>query len=166
MFLHKYRNPERGLEVEFDETILNEMLKECASYGKYETGGILAGYYDDSLKKAVIVGSSTAPKDSRHMRSRFHRGVKGLKSWLKEKWDEEKAYYLGEWHFHPFFSSDMSPVDIKQMKEISKDKSYHCPEPILIIIGGDPNNAYSVSIAVFISSSGPVELTEHSMEYL
>jgi hypothetical protein len=137
MLLHRYRNPELGLEVEFEENILIEMLNECRSYGKYETGGILAGYYDDSLKKAVIVRGSIAPKDSRHMHTRFHRGIKGLKSWLKEKWDEEKAYYLGEWHFHPFSSS-----------------------------GGDPNNAYSVSITVFNSNGGSVVLTEHTIEYL
>lgn len=166
MLLHRYRNLERGLEIEFEETILIEMLKECSFYGKYETGGILAGYYDDSLNKAVIVGGSIAPNDSRHMRARFHRGIKGLKSWLKEKWEEEKAYYIGEWHFHPFSTSKMSLVDIKQMQEISNDKSYHCPEPILFIIGGDPNNTYSVSITVFISSVGPVPLTEHSIEYL
>lgn len=120
-----------------EENILIEMLNECRSYGKYETGGILAGYYDDSLKKAVIV------------RAVSHRRIqgtcildsivesKGLKSWLKEKWDEEKAYYLGEWHFHPFSSS-----------------------------GGDPNNAYSVSTTVFNSNGGSVVLTEHTIEYL
>lgn len=164
MLVYRYRDHESGLEVEFSEDILAFMLAQCTSYGNLETGGILAGYYDDTYKKAVILGSSAAPTDSKHSRTRFYRGVKGLKEWLNKLWKKEKAFYLGEWHFHPFATSQRSSIDSKQMNAISANQSMNCPEPILFIIGGDPNHKYSVSISVFFESKKSIELKEYSVE--
>lgn len=162
MLVHRYKDIESGLEVEFCDEILAFMLAQCSSSGDLETGGILAGYYDDALNKAVIVRSSAAPKDSKFTRTRFYRGVEGLKDWLDSLWKTEKAFYLGEWHFHPFSSSKMSTIDSKQMTSISANRSMNCPEPILLIIGGDPKGQYSISIIVFIKGKPPIELREYS----
>ncbi|POR28652.1 MULTISPECIES: hypothetical protein [Paenibacillus] len=162
MLVHKYKDIESGLEVEFCEEILAFILAQCSSSGYLETGGILAGYYDDALKKAVIVKSSAAPRDSKYTRTRFYRGIEGLKEWLDSLWKVEKAFYLGEWHFHPFSSSKMSTIDSKQMISISSNRSMNCPEPILLIIGGDPTSHYSMSISVFIRGKPPIDLRDYS----
>ncbi|WDQ32152.1 hypothetical protein PTQ21_27860 [Paenibacillus marchantiae] len=165
MLLHRYRDPNGTFEVEFEDNVLTRLLGQCICFGKLETGGILVGYYDDMLQKAIIVQGSGAPRDSKHTRTRFYRGVDGLKDWLEEVWRIDKAYYLGEWHFHPFASSKMSSIDRVQMNKISADKTIHCPEPVLLIIGGDPSSIFSISLTVF-NGEQPVDLTEHTVELI
>ena len=43
------------------------------------------------------------------------------------------------WHYHPNASSKSSKVDDMQMIKFSNNKKLNCPEPILIIIGGNPS---------------------------
>ena len=71
---------------------------------------------------------------------------------------EQRRYYLGEWHFHPFSNPSPSSTDEKQMKIISEDKSYSCPEPIFFIIGGDPNTNCDYKAFVYVKSKGIIEL--------
>ncbi|ASA24285.1 Mov34/MPN/PAD-1 family protein [Paenibacillus donghaensis] len=166
MLVHRYKDSRSTLEVEFSDDVLAFMLAQCTLSGELETGGILAGYYDDALNRAVIIKSSAAPIDSKQSRTRFYRGVHGLKDWLNTLWKLEKAYYVGEWHFHPFASSKMSIIDSKQMSSISNNKSMNCPEPILFIIGGNPRTAHSVSISIFMKNKKPLELSEYLPEII
>ncbi|ETT61200.1 MULTISPECIES: Mov34/MPN/PAD-1 family protein [Paenibacillus] len=166
MLVHRYRDIEGNLEIEFSDDVLTFMLAQCTLSGELETGGILAGYYDDALNRAVIIKSSPAPIDSKQTRTRFYRGVQGLKDWLNTLWKLDKAYYVGEWHFHPFASSKMSLIDSKQMNSISNNKSMNCPEPILLIIGGNPRKRYSVSISIFMKNKKPIELNEYLPEII
>lgn len=164
MLVHRYRDVKGKLEVEFSDDVLKFMLEQCNKSGEKETGGILAGYYDDALNRAIIIKSSAAPVDSKQTRTRFYRGVKDLKDWLIALWKLDKAYYIGEWHFHPFSSSKMSIIDFKQMNAISNNKTMNCPEPILFIIGGNPRENHSISISVFMKNKSPLELTEYLTE--
>lgn len=95
MLVHRYRDIESKLEVEFSDDVLTFMLAQCTLSGELETGGILAGYYDDERNRAVIIKSSAAPADSKQTRTRFYRGVQGLKDWLNTLWKIDKAYYVG-----------------------------------------------------------------------
>lgn len=99
-----------------------------------ETGGILTGQYING-NNALIMDVSDKPKDSKFGATWFHRGVFGLKDFLGKKW-KKKEYYLGEWHSHPGGSVSPSSNDRNAMKEIANSKSYQCPKPILVIIGG------------------------------
>lgn len=102
---------------------------------KFETGGIIIGYYDSSCRNAIITEFTKAPEDSKTARYRFYRGIKGLKPLLKKRWKERSEYYLGEWHLHPGSSPDPSSIDIEQMKKIATNSSFNCKEPILLIMG-------------------------------
>jgi hypothetical protein len=53
-----------------------------------------------------------------------------------------KEHYLGEWHFHPFAAPSPSSIDYSQMAEIAVSRSWRCPEPVLLIIGGDPRGEW------------------------
>jgi hypothetical protein len=44
------------------------------------------------------------------------------------------------------------------MLEIAKSFSYRCPEPILVIIAGDPHATWDVNALVFPRGRAPVEL--------
>jgi integrative and conjugative element protein (TIGR02256 family) len=128
---------------------LEYILTLCQQALPNETGGVLIGFYDQSFQMAEVVRATEAPADSRSGPTWFHRGVEGLQSMLDGLWKRQRHYYIGEWHFHPFGSPVPSAVDINQLREIANSTRYNCPEPILFIIGGDPQSAWSARAFVF-----------------
>ena len=136
------------------------MVKLCKDSGGNETGGILVGHYTSNRNCAIVKAIGAQPSDSIASHSSFYRGVKGVARWLSTLWEHaQRNYYLGEWHFHPFSSSEPSPVDISQMIAIANDNSYHCPEPLLIIAGGDPSKRLELTGLVLKRSGESINLT-------
>lgn len=118
--------------------------------GRRETGGLLVGYYGAQLDRAHVTVVSPPPPDSRASGWSFERGVRGLTSWLADLWSSPtQRYYLGEWHFHPHASPEASRDDRRRMVGISANKGYRCPEPLLLILGGDPNARWEARAYVF-----------------
>jgi proteasome lid subunit RPN8/RPN11 len=144
-----------GISLETKQ--VQKIISYCLTALPNETGGILVGKYNYFLNTAEIEEIIKAPKDSGFGGTWFHRGVKGLKSQLQRFWKNNK-YYLGEWHFHPLSSPLPSKTDIMQIKEIARDKRYNCPEPILLIIGGNPTDNCSVYATIFSVNQGLIEL--------
>jgi proteasome lid subunit RPN8/RPN11 len=136
-----------GLKIERKHML--EILKICRVAGSREVGGIIIGIYDLDHKFAIAKIFSKAPLDSLQGETYFHRGVIGLQELLNQLWNDNRYFYLGEWHFHPNGSTDMSEVDIKQMQNISIKESYNCSEPILIILGGNPDKKWDMGVYVF-----------------
>lgn len=130
------------------EEQVEQMLAYCQASAPRETGGILVGFYDSDLRVAEVVQATSAPADSRHGRTWFIRGVRGLQSLINRVW-KQNQYYIGEWHFHPFASPAPSQDDEDQLNKIANEESYHCPEPVLLIIGGDPAGDWSARAFVF-----------------
>jgi integrative and conjugative element protein (TIGR02256 family) len=114
---------------------LKRLLRCCEKSYPYETGGILIGSYTKSLDCAVIEIITGPPKDSKHGKKWFKRGVQGLQKLLESCW-ESNRFYIGEWHFHPDEEPFPSGKDKNQLKQISKSKNYDCSTPILVIVGG------------------------------
>lgn len=136
--------------VSFQHLLLDKMLHECRKAGHNETGGIIWGKYNANWDDASITGFSPPPSDSKMGRFSFKRGIAGLQTRIQSLWQKkEREYYLGEWHFHPFSSSSASSTDRQQMFAHAQDLNLQCPEPIMIIIGGDPSHVWSVNIAVY-----------------
>lgn len=150
------RDQKFGLKVEEKE--IHYILQMCASTNGNETGGILVGLYNNDLDCAIVTAVSAKPSDSKSGRTWFNRGVRGLKKWIEQLWLKERHYYLGEWHFHPYGSAIPSFTDKEQMKSISNSPYYRCPEPILLIVGGDPKAEWDVKVFVFPKEQGPMEL--------
>jgi integrative and conjugative element protein (TIGR02256 family) len=126
-----------------------------------ETGGILIGNYTPSLDVAVIDEVTNAPIDSKSGTSWFLRGVQGLQSKLHLFWlSSNKHYYLGEWHYHPHGLPVPSRTDIDQMIRIATSKKYKCPEPVLLLAGGN-TGSFQIKAYVITSGKGPVELTNN-----
>ena len=119
--------------------------------GQIETGGIIIGKYNEGLDVATITLISGPPPDSKAGRTWFMRGTKGLKKLMDKCFKNAGTFYLGEWHFHPFASPTPSGQDIRQMKEISADLKYNCPEPIMMILGGKPLEATNILKAFVFS---------------
>lgn len=152
-----------SLDGRFNVFLESETLQEILSLSRKsipnETGGILVGRYNNNQDLAIITKIITSPSDSRAGRTWFHRGIKGLKYLLNCLWSEN-IYYLGEWHFHPFASPNPSSVDIKQIKKIALSKDYNCPEPILLIVGGDPKENYCINTIIVSSTEGLINLVQ------
>lgn len=107
-----------------------------------ETGGILIGYYTDNLNMAVITNVEPPPEDSVHGRFSFVRGVRGLATKLRWWWAQppaDRRYFLGEWHTHPGDQPRPSPQDCREMSALSRSGRARCPEPLLLIVGGEKN---------------------------
>lgn len=110
--------------------------RECLRAHPQETGGVLIGYYTEDRQTAVVTEASGPPRDSRHGKNWFIRGVAGLKKTLARRWIQPaRTHYLGEWHYHPASELKPSPDDIDQMEQISEATNYCCREPIMVILG-------------------------------
>ncbi|MFA5240536.1 MAG: Mov34/MPN/PAD-1 family protein [Phycisphaerae bacterium] len=139
--------------------VLQKMLSFCQKAGNMETGGILVGYYNRHHDCAIITDCSNPPRDSKCGENYFYRGVHGLQKWLIRLWHlGQQMYYLGEWHFHPFANPNPSDIDIKQLRSNAGNKSYNCPEPVIFIIGGNPNNKWLCKPLVYIRDKEAIEL--------
>jgi len=135
------------------------MIKLCRKAGDRETGGILVGHYDGSLRTAVVARVSGAPRGSQHGAASFYRAVGHLQQLLDRLWSGGGGYYVGEWHYHPGGAPEFSQRDRTQMLEIARSREYSCPEPVLVIIGGDPNGAWRLSANVFLRSGEVIPLS-------
>lgn len=156
-----FQSDDRRFGMKLSRAIIKRLLSHCAAAGALETGGILLGHYSEVRDLAVVKRVCGPPPDSVSGRTYFHRGIKGLQRLLDRLW-LQKEYYLGEWHFHPHASPTPSGTDAAQLEAFSKDVTLKCPEPILLIIGGDPNGRWQVSASVFSRQGAAVHLREIS----
>lgn len=138
---------------------ISKLLEICKCVGDQETGGIVIGFYTDLHNCAVVTDVSNAPQDSSSGSNWFQRGKYGLQEWLNHLWTRKrKQYYLGEWHFHPFSTPIPSQTDVIQMEQIANSDLYQCPEPLLLIIGGNPVDQWDLKIYAFPRSRPSLEL--------
>jgi len=139
-----------------------QILRMCVCANGTEVGGILVGVYTSAHDCAIVKVVSGAPPDSQSGRAWFNRGVHGLQVWLDLQWYRRRHYYVGEWHFHPHGLPVPSQTDIRQMTSIASSARYRCPEPVLLIIGGDPAAEWSVKAFVFPVGQDSAELIKCS----
>ena len=139
--------------------ILQKMLNFCQEAKDIETGGIMVGYYSHKHDCAIVIDCSGPPKDSKRGKNFFNRGIHGLQKWIDKLWRlGQRRYYLGEWHFHPFAAPEPSIVDISQIKENAENNLYRCPEPIMFILGGSPDEDWTCRSFVYARKAGLIEL--------
>jgi integrative and conjugative element protein (TIGR02256 family) len=138
---------------------MSRVLQMCGQSVFHETGGILIGHYTESYDLAIVTGISGPPSDSLRGRTWFVRGISGLQQRLGRLWHKNR-YYIGEWHYHPDNSAKPSGTDILQMQEISKSVTFSCPEPVLLLIGGNPPEHWEARAYVFPRENAYIELIQ------
>lgn len=149
----RFVTPDYKFCLDLDSTIIEHLRAICITANTSETGGIIIGQYSASLDNAIVTSITPPPPDSKAGKTWFDRGVEGLPEILSHSWNNLGTYYLGEWHFHPFSAPTPSSQDKRQMKQIASNKKYNCPEPILLIIGGDPSLEF-INIQTFVFPKG------------
>jgi hypothetical protein len=140
-------------------TQVRVLLRLARNARAKETGGILVGRYNDAFDRADVLTISPPPRDSRAGWCHFECGSDGLEAWLLKLWRAPtRTYYLGEWHFHPYASALASSNDQEQMRAIAADARFACPEPVLLILGGDPHGTWEARAYVFTRDGAAVSL--------
>ncbi|WP_373371810.1 Mov34/MPN/PAD-1 family protein [Archangium lansingense] len=154
----EFRSADARFRVYVPGATVRRLLHLCRSSGTMETGGILVGGYSATLDCARVRAASDPPTDSVRGPSSFQRGTRGLQVWLERRWASRGEHYLGEWHFHPYAAPVPSGTDLQQLGRIARTADYRCPEPILLIVGGDPAGAWLISAHVVPSGQAAVPL--------
>lgn len=143
-----FKSDDNIFSVEFTHKILNNIHQECIKSKNEETGGILIGKYSVDRNNAIINNITGPPKGSKQSRYAFVRGAVDLEKIIDKKKDFYSRY-IGDWHFHPNSSPEPSIVDDIQMKKFANDYKLNCHEPILLIIGGNQNKGWNISVHVY-----------------
>jgi integrative and conjugative element protein (TIGR02256 family) len=146
--------------VELQATVFGALDRYCRDAGSVETGGILIGRYSDDFALAIVREATPPPMDSKRGRSWFVRGMSGLREMLGRRWrNNERTFYIGEWHFHPANHVEPSGDDFAQMIEISRAREYDCKEPLLLILGASKHEGQRIFRAfVCQADDAPMEL--------
>lgn len=103
-----------------------------------ETGGVLVGYYDFTLKAVFIVAALPAPPDSKGTRSGFERGTEGLRERIVEISRRTAGIvgYIGEWHSHPpRHSARPSTDDLIQLAHLAQAMDAEGLPGVQLIVG-------------------------------
>lgn len=145
----EWRSADGRFRIVVGEAQLERLVHLSRKAGRVETGGILVGSYSEAQDTAVITRVTGPPRDSRAGRSFFERGTRGLQALLDRLWRGEPEYYLGEWHFHPGAEAEPSDDDRKQMRSFATCDALRCPEPVLLIVGGNPETGRSIRAFVY-----------------
>jgi integrative and conjugative element protein (TIGR02256 family) len=128
---------------------MGKIVSYCRVSHYNETGGIIVGSYSTDLSSATVSKIMGPPTDSRSGFSWFERGTKGIKETLDNLWQSKQQFYLGEWHYHPYSTPSPSHRDLLQMREVAQHPDFACPEPIMLIAGGNPNKSMLFRAFVF-----------------
>jgi integrative and conjugative element protein (TIGR02256 family) len=133
-----------------------ELVSQAIRAYPRETGGILVGHYGDSHHLAVVDRVGPKSSDSRGRRTAFIRGGNKLRDFLSALWrSSPRLHYIGEWHTHPDAVPEPSGTDRASMWAIATDEREMCPEPVLVILGG--NFSHRVCVGAFVFPRGRSE---------
>ena len=157
-----FRSTDERYGLRISTQIVDQLANICTESEGLETGGILVGVYTAELDCAIVTEVSGPTRDSVKRPTSFVRGVLGLQGWLNKLWKKERHYFLGDWHFHPYVKPNPSDQDIRQTKEIALSPQYKCPEPILLIVGGDPLGELLLGTFVYAKEQGLIGLAKRS----
>ena len=112
-------------------------LQETHSFRK-EIGGIIVGYYENSLGGLNISDLTFPQAEDVHSRFRFIRKVAGHQDIMDGLWEESghKKSYLGEWHSHNQEDPIPSHIDKHNWKKIAK-REQNFDVLYFVIVGTD-----------------------------
>jgi integrative and conjugative element protein (TIGR02256 family) len=155
------RSADRAFGLRLTGLQLAQLRTRCSRSWPHETGGILVGRYTPALDLAIVTRLPPASRDSRSARARFVRGERGLAKMLARLWGHPPAhrtYYLGEWHYHPNHPPAPSQEDGARMRGIAAARCYHCPEALLLLVGGSAVTGWALAAQVHLASGQRVPL--------
>lgn len=152
-------SPDGKYRVSLSKHAFDDMLRLARKHAPSEIGTALVGSYSDSGDEALVEELAPVSADSRSGRFTFHRGVAGLRQFLRRVFTASagRTHYVGEWHSHVGGAPIPSPTDEQNMMQIASDPKAQCPECLLVIFGlNDP--AVDLGVYVFSQKRGRIDL--------
>ena len=139
---------------------LTEMLRMAQEHQPVEIGSSLYGCYSSDGRRAIVLGTTPVPPDSRSSACSFVRGVMGLAEFFRDLFTRSRGrrHYVGEWHSHPNVSPQPSALDWARQREISEDPAMQCAECILIVLGGTLEHSPHLGVYVHSHERGRIVL--------
>lgn len=130
--------------------LLAYLFREAELFFPKETGGLILGYYDE-FGDIAVTNISTAGGKSVHGDFEYIPDYEYDQKITEEIFEKSKGVirYLGDWHTHPFGTTDMSEKDKSTLKKIAHYKESQLTAPLMMIIGLHP-----VEIAIWSYGSG------------
>ena len=135
---HEERRRIGEFDAFLDEGIKDSLHAMRQAQLPRETGGVLVGYYDFTLKAVFIVAALPAPPDSKGTRSGFERGTEGLRERIAEISRRTAGIvgYIGEWHSHPpRHSAKPSTDDLIQLAHLAQAMDAEGLPGVQLIVG-------------------------------
>jgi len=131
-----------GFEIRISQRAWCQMERNVKNSGwrfgdRVETGGILLGERDESLKIMWVDEFSPPPCDSKQTPSEFICGTRGTAD-LHQKRDRMSRgsiRYIGMWHTHPESYPLPSGTDIQAMAALSEETGGLLAHSLMIVIG-------------------------------
>lgn len=137
-----------GLKIEYDDSLLEELMEIGLIHYPNEIGGYLLGRYSNDKSKATIVKQIIALEYSNSPVSFKHIVNEETITLLTELYDKEDVHYIGEWHTHPNSDSRYSQTDFNALKKIATG---NVQNPILLIVGFEKKGIRDYSFNVYFN---------------
>lgn len=137
-----------GLEIEYDNDLLEELKEIALIHYPNEIGGYLFGKYSVDKSKATIIKQIVALEYLNSPVSFKHIVNDETIKVFVELFEKEDIHYIGEWHTHPNSDSSYSQTDFNALKKIARGDIQN---PILLIIGFDKKGIRDYSFNVFFN---------------
>jgi len=134
---HRKRLPNHYERVYILKSALQVMAAESERMPGLETGGVLVGFVDSSLKAAVVTAVSGPGPKAEHGPYTFNRDRAFCQAFL----DEHAAHtggvvdFVGEWHKHREMDPLPSLVDISTYRKLAANPDCHLDLPLVFITG-------------------------------
>lgn len=127
------------LELWLSNAHCEDMAREAGSKAPLETGGVLMGYWADSV--CVITAVIGPGPNAQHKRYSFVPDPIFQQGEIERQFIESEGVctYLGDWHSHPDASAYMSRRDRSTLSKIAKFERASQQKPIMLILAGNQN---------------------------
>lgn len=131
-------------EVWVSKEALDLMMGEFERMYPNETGGILMGYW---AGLSVVITHAVGPGPNA-----THNEMSFIPDWCYHESEIARLYqesgridtYLGDWHSHPDFCTELSPTDRRTLAKIAKHPGARVPAPLMAIIGRQDPRALEI----------------------
>lgn len=139
-----YCNDSAPIKVQVKSDVLKEMQALVLAKSGIETGGVLAGYFENNTYH-ITHSSGPGPK-AIERRDKFEKDVTFCQDFIDTLYRQygDKAIYIGEWHSHPNSNNRPSNVDLHSLNNIATEKNYLITKPIMIIFSSEGEPACTV----------------------
>jgi integrative and conjugative element protein (TIGR02256 family) len=108
---------------------------------RWETGGILLGYFDDACRVAWATAAESPPPDSERGENFLWHGTEGVARSIARHRQASggRVRFIGMWHTHPGMVTRASPTDDQAMRNllIPLPTSQVPRRAIQVILGGE-----------------------------